>query len=479
MSELWQLGALDIASAIRKGETSSREVLDALLARVDAVNGDLNAVVRLIGDEASAAAAAADAAVANGDEVGPLHGVPISVKENIDIAGFPTTQGVAAFAEMVAPTDAPVVERMRAAGAYPFVRTNLPDFGLRVHTDSSLHGLTRNPWRSDVTAGGSSGGEGSALASGMSPLGLGNDIGGSLRNPAHCNGITSIKPTTGVIPRASSLPPEDTQITGQLMLCEGVMARHVADVRAGFLTVAGEHYRDPISIAAELREPQPGRPLRVAVLADPPGGRTDPGIAGAIRGTADALAGAGHHVAEASPSTYLRAVELWFSVLGPDIVAARPLLDPFIGADGKKFLDFTQDGVEDVTVEAWSLMFTERHAVAREWSAFFQDWDVLLTPTWAMPAFAHGADVASVDGARAAIETIRPALPGNLLGLPATVVPTAVVDGLPVGAQFTAARFRDLTALAAAQAVEDIVGVFTPIDPVATTMPAATTKKDA
>jgi len=191
MTELWQLGALDIASAIRKGETSSREVLGALLARVDAVNGDLNAVVKLIGDEATAAATAADLAVAEGDELGPLHGVPISVKENIDIAGFPTTQGVSAFAAMVAPMDAPVIERMRAAGAYPFVRTNLPDFGLRVHTDSSLHGLTRNPWRADVTAGGSSGGEGSALASGMSPLGLGNDIGGSLRNPAHCNGITS------------------------------------------------------------------------------------------------------------------------------------------------------------------------------------------------------------------------------------------------------------------------------------------------
>ena len=473
MTELWQLGALDIASAIRKGETSSREVLDALLARVDAVNDDLNAIVKLIGDEASAAATAADLAVADGDELGPLHGVPISVKENIDIAGFPTTQGVVAFAAMAATMDAPVVERMRAAGAYPFARTNLPDFGLRVHTDSSLHGLTRNPWRSDVTAGGSSGGEGSALASGMSPLGLGNDIGGSLRNPAHCNGITSIKPTTGVIPRASSVPPEDTQITGQLMLSEGVMARHVADVRAGFLAVAGEHHRDPISIAANLREPEPGRPLRVAVLADPPGGRTDAGIAEAIRSTADALAGAGHHVEAASPPTYLRAVELWLLVLGADINVARPFLEPFIGADGKRFLDLTREGVTDPTLDEWSLMFAERHGVARDWSAFFQEWDVLLSPTWAMPAFAHGADIESADGARAAIETIRPVLPANLLGLPAAVVPAAVVDGLPVGAQFTAARFRDLTALAAAQAVEDLVGVLTPIDPVPATMQEA------
>ena len=167
---------------------------------MDAVNGDLNAIVAVLGDEAEKAADSADQAVADGEPLGPLHGVPITVKENIDVAGWPTTHGVPAFADAVVPVDAPVVERMRAAGAIPFARTNLPDFGLRVHTDSTLRGLTRNPWRPDVTAGGSSGGEASALASGMSPLGLGNDLGGSLRNPAHCCGIASIKPSTGVVP---------------------------------------------------------------------------------------------------------------------------------------------------------------------------------------------------------------------------------------------------------------------------------------
>jgi amidase len=470
MTELWQLGAVEIASAIRKGETSSREVLGSLLGRIEAVNDDLNAVVALIGDEAVAAADAADAAVEAGDELGPLHGVPITVKENIDVAGFATTQGVTAFADLIAPSDAPVVERMRAAGAFPFARTNLPDFGLRVHTDSSLHGLTRNPWNPAVTAGGSSGGEGSALAAGMTPLGLGNDIGGSLRNPAHCNGIASIKPTTGVVPRASALPPEDTQITGQLMLVEGVMARHVADVRAGLLAVAGAHHRDPVSLPARLAEPDPGARLRVAVLTEPPGGRTDPGIAAAIRGAADALADAGHVVADAVPSSYARAHELWQGLLGGDIAVARPLLEPFMGADGMAFLEFTDGVFPPATIESWSFMFAERHGVAREWSAFFQEWDVLLSPTWSLPAFAHGADIASAEGALVALETIRSVTPQNLLGLPAAVVPAGVpsdaTDGLPVGAQFTANRFGDLTALAAAQALEDIVGPITPIDPI-------------
>ena len=180
---------------------------------------------------------------------------------------------------------------MRAAGAIPFARTNLPDFGLRVHTDSALRGLTRNPWNPDVTAGGSSGGEGSALASGMSPLGLGNDIGGSLRNPAHCCGIASIKPSTGVVPHASSLPPVEQTIMFQLMAVEGVMARRVADVRAGLLAVAGAHVRDPLALPVELAEPAPGAVLRVAVVAEPPGCDTDPRIAAAIRATADAVGG--------------------------------------------------------------------------------------------------------------------------------------------------------------------------------------------
>ena len=464
MGELWQLGALEIAAAVRNRQTTSREVLDALVDRIDAVNGDLNAVVALLGDEAVKAAEAADRAVADGELLGPLHGVPITVKENIDVAGWATTQGVPALAEAIAPVDAPVVERMRAAGAIPFARTNLPDFGLRVHTDSSLRGLTRNPWNPDVTAGGSSGGEASALAAGMTPLGLGNDLGGSLRNPAHCCGIVAIKPSTGVVPDASSLPPEDSPLLFQLMAVQGVMARHVTDVRAGLLAVAGAHPRDPLSLPVTLTPADQDAPLRVAVLAEPPGGTTDAGVAGAIRRTADALADAGHDVAEASPSSYARSVELWAQLLLPDVRAVRPLFDELMSDDARAFLDYANDYLPSVDTATWAMLFIERHAVAREWSAFFESWDVLLTPTWTQPPFAHGADVASFEDALGTLELMRPVLPANLLGLPAAVVPAGVVDGLPVGAQLTGTRFADLVVLAAAQAVEDALGTITPID---------------
>ncbi len=224
MSELWQLGALELAGAIRAGEVSSREVVEAHLVRVDKVNGDLNAIVRLLADEALAAADAADRGRrrrrrARSAPRCAVHGEgEHRRRRDADHPGrrrrSPTRWP---------PSTRRPSARMRAAGAIPFARTNLPDFGLRIHTDSSLHGLTRNPWNPHVTAGGSSGGEAAALASGMSPIGLGNDIGGSLRNPAHCCGIASIKPSVGVVPMATVIPPED------MMLAAATDARRGAD----------------------------------------------------------------------------------------------------------------------------------------------------------------------------------------------------------------------------------------------------------
>src|SRR5258705_3478966 len=225
MSEIWQLSASELAQRIARRQLSSVEVVDAHLARIDEVNPALNALVRVLADEARAGAALADKKLAAGEAVGPVHGVPFTVKENIDMAGLPTTWGVPALAQAVVPADAPVVERMRAAGAIPIGRTNLPDMALRVHNHSSLHGLTRNPWHPGRTAGGSSGGEAAALASGMFPSGLGNDIGGSLRNPPQACGIASIRPPAGRVPDAGYVPAEDRVLAGPVVNVEGAVAR--------------------------------------------------------------------------------------------------------------------------------------------------------------------------------------------------------------------------------------------------------------
>ena len=465
MSELWQLGALELAEKIRDGATSSREVLEAHLARVDAVNPHLNAIVRRLDDQARAAADAADRAVADGAPLGPLHGVPCTVKENIDVAGTPTTQGVPALADAVARIDAPTVERMRAAGAIPFARTNLPDLGLRVHTDSSLHGLTRNPWNPDVTAGGSSGGEASAIASGMSPIGLGNDIGGSLRNPAHCCGIASIKPTSGVVPMATVVPPEDQLLSSQQMLAEGPLARHVADVRAGLVAIAGWSSRDPRSVPARLVDLGDGERITVAVMAEPPGGETHPEIAAAVRRAADLLSDRGHEVVEATPPGYEEILEMWAMLLIGDLFVTRPLLDMVLSDNAQSVLNSMMEQYPNPTLQSSIELQGTRYQAMRTWSAFFEQHQVLLSPTWARPAFEHGADLRGEEIVTIMRDTLRPVLPGNLLGIPGAIVPCGMAAGLPVGVQVMGDKYTDLRCLAIAEQLQAAEGVHTPIDP--------------
>jgi amidase len=464
MTELWQQSASELAAMIAGKEASSVEVIDAHLQRIEQVNPHLNAITRVLADEARAGAKAADAALASGDTLGPLHGVPFTVKQNIDLAGCATDNGVPAFAEAISPVDAPVVERMKAAGAIPIGRTNCPDMALRVHTDSSLHGLTRNPWDPTRTAGGSSGGEASALASGMSPIGLGNDIGGSLRNPASCCGIASLKPSAGRVPEFAYGPMADGPASFQLMPVEGPMARKVADVRLGLQILAGRDRRDPYSVPAPLDSPMPeGRPLRVALLAEPPGGSTDPRVADCARAAADALANAGYEVTEGGPPRYEEALTTWFAFIGEDIRTMAPLITPIMSDDANAFLGALLDSVAPLDLGAYTQVLMTRQSLMREWAMWFADTDLVLTPTWTQLPFPHGWDVAN---AAATLELMRCVMPANLLGLPSACVPAGLVEGVPVGVLLTGDRFADDKTLDAAEAVEAALGLATPIAPV-------------
>ena len=235
MNELCTKGAMELAAMIASGKTTSAEVVDAHLARIEEVNPHLNAVTVTMADAARAAAAAVDEAAAAGAPLGPLAGVPFTVKENIDVAGSATTWGVAALAEQIASADAPMVARLRESGAIPIARTNLPDFAFRWHTASGRAGHTRNPWDPSRTPGGSSGGEAAALASGMTPLGLGNDLGGSLRLPSQMCGTTALRPSRGRVADGAVTEPSASPMAMAIQMtnCQGPMARRVADLRAG------------------------------------------------------------------------------------------------------------------------------------------------------------------------------------------------------------------------------------------------------
>jgi amidase len=469
MGEIWQLSATELAQRIASRQLSSVEVVDAHLNRIDAVNPALNAVVRVLADEARASALLADKRLAAGEVAGPLHGVPFTVKENIDMAGLPTTWGVPALAKAVVPADAPVVERMRAAGAIPIGRTNLPDMALRVHTVSSLHGLTRNPWHPGRTAGGSSGGEAAALASGMSPIGLGNDIGGSLRNPANACGIASIRPSAGRVPDAGYVPAEDRLLAVQLMNVQGPMARRVADVRLGLRVLMGAHPRDPWSIDAPFDGPPPARPIRVAVLAEPPGGSVDPKVASVVHRAAQALADAGYVVEDVCPPRYEDAVSCWARLIISDFASVLGPLSQMMGADAMAFINNCVQAVPPVAdAAAWSHLMIERDAIARAWSTFMADRPLLLSPTWSQLPFEHGFDTATPAGTAATNELTRPVVPANLLGLPSACVPAGRDEGtgLPIGVLITGRRLREDQCLEAAEAIEARLGLATPIDPV-------------
>ena len=464
-AELWKKGAVELAADIADGTVSSREVVQSHLDRIAEVNPHVNAIVRVLADDALKMADDADRTVRTGVELGALHGVPFSIKENIDVAGLPTTHGVPLFAGAIAPTDAPVVERMRAAGGIPLARTNLPDMGLRIHTDSSLHGRTKNPWQSDRTAGGSSGGEGAALATGMSPIGLGNDIGGSLRNPAHACGICAIKPSFGVIPHTNTYPSPDRSLASQAMLNQGVMARTITDVRAGFSIVAGPDARDPLSLPVNLTGLNAGEKVTITVITNPPGGSTHPGISDVVRRAADVLSDEGHNVVEATPPDMELSYLLWAQMLFSELHDIRDQVEMVMGEGGLTLIANALEVFPEMSTLDIYLLHTQRDALARSWSLWFEDHQAVVLPTWSQPAFVADFDIASVEGSLATLELMRPILPGNLLGLPCVVTPAGVADNLPVGVQVMGGRYTDLRCLSLAEQIEAALGLDTPIDP--------------
>jgi amidase len=461
--ELWQESASSLAQMIRSGKTTSREVIDAHLERIDAVNGAVNAIVEVRPDEARAEADAADAKQRAGEPLGVLHGVPFTIKVNLDQTGYATNEGCETLKDFMAAEDSPPVERMRQAGAVALARTNMPDLGLRINTESSLYGVTHNPWKHGITAGGSSGGEAAAIASGMSPIGLGNDIGGSLRNPAYACGIASIKPTRGRVAQGNPSSPLDMPINSQILLVNGVLARTVADVRLGLEAVMGAHHLDPQSVDVPLNGPPASR--RVALVPTPTGGDTDVDVAEGVRIAGRALEKAGYEVEEIDPPLVFESYLAWSELMMTSLEVARPLLNMFLGEGGQRFLELTRIEYPPATPESMALMHQSRYKVEKAWREFMTNYPLIVGPVWTQPPFAHGYDIIDRDTAMKVVELFRFIMPANLLGLPAACVATGVANGLPTGVQIMGTLFRDDLCLDAAQIVEDEIGALTPIDP--------------
>lgn len=458
-SELWAFGARALAEAITARRASSREVVKAHLDRIQVVNPELNAVTRVMADVALEAADRADRLLASGAQVGRLHGVPISVKENVDVLGSPTTHGVVALADAFPKADSPQVASLRAAGAIVFARTNLPEFALRWHTDNALHGATKNPWNPALTPGGSSGGEAVALATGMTPLGLGNDDGGSLRYPPQCSGVAAIKPSLGRVPRAVSDESKESPISHQLLNAEGPMARHVEDLRLALEIMIQPSWHDPWHVPVGLVGAEVDRPIRVAMVSLHD---VDEQVAEGVRRAAGQLEDAGYVIEEADPPSIAEAAETWAKMTAWDSLLTWEDVSPLLSPDGRLQMEILFGVIGPVSPMEYRQTYIRRLVIARAWAKFQRQYPLVLSPVSTQPPFSVGTDL-TPPGLESILRSMRLLFPVNIVGLPAVVVPVGIGSGLPQAVQIIGRRYREDLCLDAAAAIEARTPQFTPI----------------
>jgi amidase len=460
MAPIWQWTAVETATAIRTGRASAVEVVAAHQARLRAANPAVNAVVIDLSDAALKQAAQADAARARGEALGPLHGVPVTIKINIDVEGQANSNGIPALKDNIAPGDSPVTANLRKAGAIILGLTNTPEFSMRGFTDNPLHGQTLNPWDPAITCGGSSGGAGASVALGIGAIAHGNDIGGSLRWPAFCNGVATIKPTQGRIPAYNPSAAAERPLMAQFMSAQGPLARSVADVRLGLEVMSQRDPRDPWWVPAPLEGPKPPAPIRVALAKLPADMRPDPAVMALVRQAADHLADAGYAVEEVEVPDLDGTWQLWADLLLTELVVLQKAQMWEVGSDRFKTAleGFIGLGTA-LDQEGYMKGIAQRSRVIRNWLAFLETYPVLLTPLSIAPVPGKDADLGGPAQVRKLFHhDLRFMGAMNLLGLPAAVVPVGLAGGAPAGVQLVASRYREDLCLDAAAAIEARTG---------------------
>jgi amidase len=465
-NELWRWQACDLAHAIRTRQISSREAVTSCLERLDQVNPRINAVVDLLADEALEAADQADRAVCDGGVLGPLHGVPVTYKINMDYAGRATTNGIVAFKDNIAKSDNPAIANWRKAGAIGIGRTNVPPFSARFFTSNALHGRTLNPWNPGITPGGSTGGGAAAIAAGIGPLAHGSDRAGSIRYPAYACGILGLRPTIGRIPTFNSTSPADPSMTTQITHSQGPLARTVRDLRLGFETMAVGDPRDPWWVPGLPASQRSAQPCRVALFAKNPGADMDPAVLDALRAAAGWLENAGYRVEEAEPPHFEEIARLFFTMVRSEERSTTTGAIDRLGDDQlRRARASTMAYASELDYDGYIKAFGRRATILREWMLFLERYPLLLLPVSSLLPVPLDYDQEGDAAVARMLTAHHPMLAISMLGLPALAVPTAPADDIPVGVQLVASRFREDTCLAAAEVIEARCPATTPIDP--------------
>jgi len=447
------------AKAIREKKISSEELVSDYIAGIAEVNPKLNAVVQLAAESARAQAREADQALARGEPKGPLHGIPFTLKDAIETAGVICTGGTQGRASYVPTEDATVVKRLKAAGGILLGKTNCPELGWAWESDNLIYGRTNNPFDLSLSPGGSSGGESAIIAAGGSAFGLGSDAGGSVRFPAHCTGITAIKPTSGRVPRTGHFPGPGGLLDALWQI--GPLARYVEDLSLVLPLISGVDGRDAAIVPVPLQNPEPDKlgSLRIAFHTD--NGIVSPTkeIASAVERAARALIDAGLVVEEARPPVIRQTYEIFLGLFTADGGAG---IEAVLREAGTTRIHPLMQRVLELQ-RAHAKSMPEFAALVGRWDAFRREmlsflarYDAILCPVCAFPGMVHGS---TYDRLPAFSYTMT----YNLTGWPAAVVRVgASSEGLPIGVQIAAGPWREDVALAVARLLEERLGGFQP-----------------
>jgi amidase len=457
MDEITYASASEIARAIRQGDVSSAEVVEAHLARIEEVNPKLNAVVHVTADAARRRAREADEARARGEEWGPLHGVPVTIKDAFETEGVVSAGGTLGRSSYMPEADATGVARLKAAGAVVLGKTNVPEVSLAFESDNLVYGRTHNPYDLTRTPGGSSGGEGAAIASGMSPLGIGSDAGGSIRVPAHFCGIAGIKPTSGRAPRTGHFPPMGGLLDS--IWQTGPLARRVEDLALTLPILCGTDWRDPTVAPVPLGDPSEVdvKKLRVAFHTDNGIVAPTEEIAAVVRDAARVLADAGAEVVEARPPVPADAYSLLLGLYAADAGAGLRMLLMMSGTTETsplmtRLLEIL--GSQSLTAGEVTMLVYQLDAWRSQMLSFMRDYDLVVCPPCARAAMPHGTTFDEENQLFFSYTMIY-----NMTGWPGAVVRAGTsTEGLPLGAQLVARPWREDVALAAALEVERALG---------------------
>jgi len=465
MKDLWRLPGVELASLIRSKKVSAKEAASSALARLDAVNPQVNAVVDHRPEDVLAQASLIDGRIARGEDPGPLAGVPVTIKANIDQQGFATTNGLKLQRDLIAATNSPVVDNLRKAGAVMLGRTNCPAFSYRWFTTNLLHGDTKNPRDPATTPGGSSGGAGAAVASGIGHIAHGTDIAGSIRYPAYACGVHGLRPTVGRVAAYNAALPERT-IGPQISAVSGPLARTIGDLRIALAARSAYDVRDPGWVPAPLEGPV--MPKRAALCLRPDGLETVAEVEAAVADAGKRLERAGWTVEEVATTPPLReAAELQTRLWLGDgyeaqLAAAEREGDPGALAclRGNRAKVFPFDAA------AFSRALTRRATLMREWLQFLETYPVLVMPVSAELPFPDGLDVRDEASFTRVWQAQLTQIAVPFLGLPGLTVSTGLVGRVPVGVQVVAGRFREDLCLLAGEAIEAFGTPPAPVDPV-------------